>query len=420
MRVEEEVETLLLNYRPGHFLETPRKIGLAVSGGSDSMAMLHLHARQAESDPNRELFVATVNHGLRPEAAEECEFVAMICGRYDIPHEVLTWHDWDGSGNLQAQARDARYKLLADWANGLDLENVSLGHTQDDVAENFLIRLKRQAGVDGLAAMETTFSRHGCEFVRPLLYNSRQVLRQFLQNNDHIWRDDPSNDDQKFDRVKARNLLSAMREFGVDSYALAMSSQHLKEAKDALNDIAHEFCETRLEFVAGDIQIPCDPFYELPDDLQRRIMRQAVSWMGNKPFPPRALSLDLWDVKIDEGKPFMVHGCALTHTATELRIAREFNSVKDLTSVTNAIWDNRWQLDGPHASDLEIRALGPAGLPQCPDWRDVGLPRTSLLTSPAVWRGEELIAAPLAKLNPKWQAKLVRDRKHFFSSLFAH
>ena len=96
--------------------------------------------------------VATVDHGLRPEAAAEAAEVAAICAGLGVPHEILHWH-WDGAGNLQDAARRGRMALLADWARRRGLRTVALGHTEDDIAETFLMRLARDAGVDGLAAM---------------------------------------------------------------------------------------------------------------------------------------------------------------------------------------------------------------------------------------------------------------------------
>ena len=91
----------------------PRKVGVAVSGGSDSLALLHLLAEWGRAD---HLAAATVDHGLRPEAADEARAVAEICDGLGIPHEILTWGAWDGRGNLQDQARRTRYSLLAGWA----------------------------------------------------------------------------------------------------------------------------------------------------------------------------------------------------------------------------------------------------------------------------------------------------------------
>ena len=94
--------------------DPPKAIGAAVSGGSDSLALLHLLHDYA-LDHDIPLYAATVNHGLRPEASSEAAAVADMCRLLEIPHETLLWTGWNGDGNLQAKAREARYALLATW-----------------------------------------------------------------------------------------------------------------------------------------------------------------------------------------------------------------------------------------------------------------------------------------------------------------
>jgi len=98
------------------------------------------------------------------------------------------------------------------------------------------------------------------------------------------------------------------------------------------------------------------------------------------------------------------------------RITREHNAVRNLTCPTDRIWDKRWQITGPHAPDLHIGALG-NGVNDCPQWRDTGLPRTSLVATPAIWQDDTLIAAPVAGLQNGWTAQIVAD---FHSSLLTH
>ncbi len=101
---------------------------------------------------------------------------------------------------------------------------------------------------------------------------------------------------------------------------------------------------------------------------------------------------------------------------TEIRIAREPKAVAGLESPTDAIWDGRWRLSGPHKADLRIRALGTEGLRKCPDWRETGHSRAALLVSPAIWRGETLISAPLAGLESGWTAEIVAGFASFILS----
>ena len=160
--------------------EPPDKLGVAVSGGGDSTALLVL-LDDWRRDGGPELAVATVDHGLRPEAAAEAAEVAALCGRLGVPHETLAWR-WDGKGNLSDAARRGRLRLIAGWANGRGIGMVAQGHTADDQAETFLMRLARGSGVDGLAAMAARRTAEGVAWVRPLLQVRRGEFR--LANSD--------------------------------------------------------------------------------------------------------------------------------------------------------------------------------------------------------------------------------------------
>jgi tRNA(Ile)-lysidine synthase len=396
-----------------------RKIGLAVSGGSDSMAMLHLFARLAEAQ-GFELSAATVDHGLRDEAVEEAQLVAKTCEGLGISHQILKWKDWDGTGNLQANARDARYRLLADWALTLGLEVVLIGHTQNDQAETFLARLARGSGLDGLAGMVPKFMRNDVDFARPCLSLERDTLRQYLTRHGHEWCDDPSNEDERFQRVVTRKILSALEPLGIDATSIARTTSELSMAKSGLQHIVQKCAEDIIRFDVGDIVISWDKFSQTHSEVQRRLLVEALKWIGQTDYAPRSDAVQDLLRGMVLNKTRTLNGCIVTVTKNELRICREFHSVESMACATDHHWDMRWQLDGPHDSGLKIRALGPIGLPQCPDWRATGLPRSSLLASPAIWRGDELTAAPLANFNPEWTATLLRGAKQFYSSIVPH
>jgi len=102
--------------------DKPSKLAVAVSGGGDSMALLRLLADWAR-DEKVDLTALTVDHGLREEAKKEAEFVAQTCAELGVAHQILSWTDWDGEGNLQAAARTARYDLMATWARDAGVEH---------------------------------------------------------------------------------------------------------------------------------------------------------------------------------------------------------------------------------------------------------------------------------------------------------
>jgi tRNA(Ile)-lysidine synthase len=211
----------------------PQRLGVAVSGGSDSMALLHaLHALSL--DHGFDLHAVTVDHGLRAEAPAEAAMVADACAALGVSHDILRWSGPDATGNLQHQARNARYDLMAEWSDMRQLCVIALGHTQDDQAETVLLRLARGAGVDGLSAMRPRRTDRGVTWLRPLLNVRRERLRAFLTELDVAWADDPTNQDLKYDRIKARQALAALEPLGIHVSQLAQVASNMASARDAL------------------------------------------------------------------------------------------------------------------------------------------------------------------------------------------
>ena len=395
------------------FPDKPAKIGIAVSGGGDSMALLHLFARWS-AQTGHPIAAVTVDHGLRAGSAAEAASVAAFCAKLGIPHDTLIWNTWDGHGNLQAAARDARYRLMADWARDNGVAGIALGHTMDDGAETFLMRLSRKAGIDGLSAMDRVFTRDGLQYARPLWMCKRAELRAYLTRNDIAWVDDPSNDDVDFERIRVRKALDTLSDMGLKTESLHHASTAMRQARDALEHYTAQEAAAHVRADHADLVMPFKP--AIPDDIARRLRAKAIAWMGHLPYPPRGSAMQhLMDGLALEGT-HTLGGALVTVADGHMRITREPNAVSGITAATDAVWDGRWMLDGPHADDLHIACLGKA-ITECSDWRKIGLPRASVMASPAVWRDTTLIAAPIAGLNSDWTARIVAD---FHSSLVAH
>ncbi len=182
----------------------------AVSGGSDSTALLHLLKQSAEQ---RRLFVrlvaATVDHGLRPGSAEEARAVGIAAGKLGVEHHILAWTGEKPKSGVQNAARFARHTLLANLAQETGAIAVLTGHTLDDQVETILMREARGSGpgLSGIAPA-TLFSRK-VWFVRPLLASTRQDLRDWLGRSGVNWLEDPGNDNPDFERVAVRKRLAA-------------------------------------------------------------------------------------------------------------------------------------------------------------------------------------------------------------------
>ncbi|MXX87734.1 MAG: tRNA lysidine(34) synthetase TilS [Boseongicola sp. SB0677_bin_26] len=353
----------------------------------------------------------TVDHGLRPEASGEIGTVADHCAEKGIPHTVLTWK-WSGAGNLQAEARRARYRLIGDWARNSGIDQVALGHTRDDVAETFIMRLARRSGVDGLSEMDHRFTRHGTTWIRPMLDHGREEWREYLLRRDISWIEDPSNDDPKFERVRARDRLKALSKLGIDAGALSEVARNMSAAREALEHYVRREAARIASEENGDVILAADASSQgrrVPREILFRLRRHALAWVGGGAYPPRSdAMLELDHALRNEGRHTLA-GCIITREPDgrdgpgPWRIAREFNAVKDVFGRTDRQWDGRWVLEGPHADALEVRALGEA-VRDTP-WRETGMPRRSLLASPAIWRGATLVAAPVAGLAGPWTAK---------------
>ncbi|MBL4875128.1 MAG: tRNA lysidine(34) synthetase TilS [Cohaesibacteraceae bacterium] len=153
---DQEIETLFCQ------LNSVNAVVLAVSGGADSLAMMYLFARWRDKTGwSGKAIVATVDHKLRPEAAEEAVFVAKVSADLGLQHETLVWNDDKPSSNVQAHARDARYKLLRELCKSNSIFHILLAHHADDQAETIISRLIRGSGVTGLGAMRPVSQNNG-------------------------------------------------------------------------------------------------------------------------------------------------------------------------------------------------------------------------------------------------------------------
>lgn len=250
-----------------------KKIGLAVSGGPDSLAMLLL-AHAAIPDGFE---VATVNHGIRAEAADECALVETVCQVRGIPCSVFEVSL--AEGNLQSQARDARYAALGDWADRGKFHSIATGHHADDQAETLLMRLNRGSGVAGLAGVRATrrLDQFEAQIIRPLLGFRRSELLQVVEDAGLDYARDPSNLDDRFDRVRMRKALADAD--WIDPSALAISASNLADAYDALQDYAALLWADHVRQVEGGFVLsPCTS-----REMNRRLLARIMEQFGSRP-----------------------------------------------------------------------------------------------------------------------------------------
>ena len=242
------------------------RLGLAVSGGPDSMALLHL---AAAAFPGR-IEAATVDHGLRPEAAAEAALVASACAGLAVPHSTLRITVAD-EASLQAAARRARYAALAGWCRDRGLSALATAHHADDQAETLLMRLARGAGVAGLSGIRSARDLGGLWLIRPLLGWRRTDLAAIVADIETV--DDPSNASPDFDRSHVRALLAAAGD-RIDPLRLVASAAHLAEADAALDWLVTEAIRSRVDRSA-EAGVTAD-LEGLPREVRRRILARLI------------------------------------------------------------------------------------------------------------------------------------------------
>ncbi|MGZ8358913.1 MAG: tRNA lysidine(34) synthetase TilS [Allosphingosinicella sp.] len=263
----------------------PSRLGIAVSGGPDSLALLLL-AHAAGDQP----VAATVDHGLRPEGAAEAEFVADICRQHGIPHSVLR-PDRPIAGSVQAMARRARYDLLERWRRAQALDWVLTAHHADDQVETVLMRLNRGSGVAGLSGVRSVNAR----LLRPLLGWRRAELGDIVREAGIAPVEDPSNRDARFDRARLRSHLA--EESWIDPIGFARSAEAMAEADAAIEWALDRLVETRCSAIAGGLQI--DPA-DLPRELRRRLLRRGLEQV-NPAADPRGDELSRLLATLERG-----------------------------------------------------------------------------------------------------------------------
>ncbi len=388
----------------------PARIGVAVSGGGDSVALL---LAAAAAFPDRVL-AATVDHGLRPEARAEAEGVAAFCQARGIAHSILTWTGPQPGGNLMEQARHARLGLLTGWAQGRGVADVLLGHTADDQAETFLMNLARTSGLDGLCGLRPAYGQEGVTFYRPFLHLGRSDLRDYLVAQGVGWVEDPSNQSDRFTRARVRKMLAVLAPLGLSVQALARTSRNLASAREALQVQTAAAATAHVRTVTGGLQFSAQALAALPVEVRRRLMIAALGWFGGASHPPREVKLQGLLSALQARRDATLGGLRFRWDQETLLVVREPRAVMGPVPF-GARWDHRWQVIGPAMPGLEIRALGADGLRLCPDWRGQG-PRDPLLVSPAVWQGERLVSAPLAGLGQGYAASLSQPFVDFILS----
>ncbi len=379
------------------------------------MAMLHLVKRWCELHPDasRTLLVATVDHGLRDGSRDEAEWVAGQARACGLAHEILTWQGAKPATGVQDAARSARYRLLAElgWRHGgAGPVAIVTAHTEDDQAETFLMRLARGSGLDGLTGMSESRILHpgaSCRLLRPLLRVSGSRLKATLQARGLKWIEDPSNDSDRFERVRVRKAKEHLAALGLTNAAVALSGWRLERAREALERATSELeTAAALDMHGGAFaSVASGPFQAAAEELRVRMLARLISAFGGQDAPARLAKLETFVVRLaaPDFSTATLGGCIVAREGEHILVFREPGRAElphlVLAPGDVAVWDRRFRvaLASAAAAPVHVEALGAAQFAQLR--RDLGgerglLPARAAATLPTFWQDGALAAVP--------------------------
>jgi tRNA(Ile)-lysidine synthase len=302
----------------------PPAIAVAVSGGGDSMALLHLLARWAKNlggprvkpggKGRIEIHVLTVDHGLRPESKAEALQVAAWVHQLpvlglnhvearraktgvprthrsmaqsqgpcaEMTHTILTWRGVKPKTKISETARAKRYELMANYCRQHNIHHLFLAHTLDDQAETFMLRLAAGSGLDGLAAMQpVTTIKDDIHLCRPLLSVTHDQLLATLRAVGQDWIEDPTNQNLDYARPRLRAARDVLEREGLTPKRLATTAMRLGRARLALAWAADQ-AWIRVKTTATGLELDRVIWATWPGDVQIRVLARAVQTMGGK------------------------------------------------------------------------------------------------------------------------------------------
>lgn len=307
------------------------RIAVAVSGGPDSMALCALLREwNAQRSEPVEIHALTVDHRLRPEAADEASMVHQaLAGWPHFRHVILVWeHEDQPSSRLQEMARSARYGLMADYCKANDINFLYVAHHAGDQAETVLFRLAKGSGIDGLGAMRPLQQRGELTLCRPLLDISKNDLIGFCEDSSIPFVHDPSNTKAQYARIRLRQSMSVLGAEGLTEKRLGVMVRRMQRASEALCFYADSAYEISLLIKNTDrIEFNINMLLNYPEEIIFRVVRRAMQeLLPREDYGARTDRIENLVGELISDTPFKARtlgGMKFEKTASILRISLE-------------------------------------------------------------------------------------------------
>jgi len=275
-------------------LKVKEDLAVAVSGGPDSLALAYLTKCYSLKNKIKVKYYI-VNHKLRKESSLEADAVKKVLKKINIQCTVLNWNGKKPSKSIQATARTKRYSLLANECKKNNIKYLLLGHHLNDLFENFLIRIVRGSGLNGLISFSknTKYRYQDLNIIRPLLNLEKKDLLCVANKVFNFFVKDPSNINEDYKRTRIRKLLHTLEKEGLDIKKLKLTISNLRDSNKSIKFYVDRNLEKNLVFLKKkNIYILNHDFFDQSHEIIFRSLTQIIQKLGKKYYPARGKSIN--------------------------------------------------------------------------------------------------------------------------------
>ncbi len=273
-------------------LNLDNKFLVAVSGGPDSLALAFLTKIYSIKKTLRVRYIL-IDHKLRHNSSDEAKLVKNLLKKISIKLTILKWSGIKPNNNIQSIARVKRYNFLFNQAKKTKINNILLGHHKDDLIENFFIRMLRGSGLNGMVSFDEKSENEKINLIRPLLKFPKKDLVYISKKVFENYVDDPSNENDRFKRVKIRKLIQSLQLEGLDTEKLYLTIKNLKFANNSIKFFTKKniiinstvFNKKKLIFLNKE-------FFNQPQEIVFRSLTEIIKIVGKKYYPVRGKKID--------------------------------------------------------------------------------------------------------------------------------
>ena len=298
---------------------------VAVSGGPDSLALAFLaKIYSIENKLVSKYFI--IDHKLRTDSTKEANYVKKVLKQYSINAEILTWRGKKPLKNIQSLARKKRYELLIEKCEKLKINNILLGHHQDDLFENFFIRLLRGSGLKGLVSLDKKSKIGNKNLIRPLIHQKKKDLLFTSKYVFDFYVKDPTNQDEKFQRIKIRKLIEVLQKNGLDKKKFMKTIENLKNSNSIVDYYTAENLKKNTFFSFKKKQLIINNlFFQQPQEIIFRALSESIILIGKKHYPVRGKKLEKLIKNLRENRlsKATLGGCVIEKVGQTVIISKE-------------------------------------------------------------------------------------------------